>query len=256
MRRAWQCATTAAWICVPTALSLLPAGAWGYTHSETPAGQEVRWTEDEVRFVVDDSVAEIAPVHAVEAALREACETWIAAADLPLDFTVELGDCGKPGYHGDDDENCVMACDSCVEHDQDVGARALVSAVLETGRIVDADIVLFTDAGEWSIGNKPGALPLRRVLLHEIGHVLGLGHSEIPEARMYSTISTGEQEDDSIPLHEDDIQGATSLYPEQAPGIDTAGCGWRCAAATGAPGGLAGCLLFVSAAFIICIRRR
>jgi hypothetical protein len=216
----------------------------------------VRWTEDEIRIVVDDSVAEIAPIHAVEAAVREAFETWIAEADLPMDFTVEPGGCGEPGHHGDKGENCVMACASCVPHGDDAGARALVSAVNETGRIVDADIVLFTDAGEWSVGNKPGALSLGPVLLHEVGHVLGLGHSEIPEARMYSTMSTGEQENGSAPLHDDDIQGAVALYPARAAEIETAGCGGRCAAASGAPGGLAGCLLFAIAALLLVLRRR
>jgi hypothetical protein len=49
---------------------------------------------------------------------------------------------------------------------------------------------------------------LESVILHENGHVAGLGHSEIAQAVMYAYYSAPLRE-----LHADDIQGITFLYP-------------------------------------------
>ncbi|KAK8497454.1 hypothetical protein V6N12_016978 [Hibiscus sabdariffa] len=65
------------------------------------------------------------------------------------------------------------------------------------------------DAEEpWSVMPDPGAYHLETLALHEIGHLLGLGHSSIQGAIMYPTFSLGE----SKGLHGDDIQGINALY--------------------------------------------
>ncbi|KAB1205329.1 Metalloendoproteinase 1 [Morella rubra] len=65
------------------------------------------------------------------------------------------------------------------------------------------------DADEqWSVGARPGAFDLETVALHEIGHLLGLGHSSVEGAIMYSSISQGVTKG----LHADDIQGIKALY--------------------------------------------
>ncbi|KAK8717070.1 hypothetical protein V6N13_044351 [Hibiscus sabdariffa] len=65
------------------------------------------------------------------------------------------------------------------------------------------------DADEqWSVIANPAAFHLETLALHEIGHLLGLGHSSIEGAIMYPTFSPGE----SKGLHGDDIQGIKALY--------------------------------------------
>ncbi|GMI78433.1 hypothetical protein like AT1G24140 [Hibiscus trionum] len=65
------------------------------------------------------------------------------------------------------------------------------------------------DADEpWSVAANPGSYHLETVALHEIGHLLGLGHSSIEGAVMYPSIMPGE----SKGLHGDDIQGINALY--------------------------------------------
>ncbi|XP_059448875.1 metalloendoproteinase 2-MMP-like [Corylus avellana] len=61
---------------------------------------------------------------------------------------------------------------------------------------------------KWSVGAVSGAFDLQTVALHEIGHLLGLDHSEIVGAIMYAYINEGETKG----LHADDIQGIKSLY--------------------------------------------
>ncbi|KAG2722017.1 hypothetical protein I3760_02G109800 [Carya illinoinensis] len=65
------------------------------------------------------------------------------------------------------------------------------------------------DADEpWSVGATPGAYDLETVALHEIGHLLGLGHSSVQGAIMESVISQGVTKG----LHADDIAGIKALY--------------------------------------------
>ncbi|KAF8370068.1 hypothetical protein HHK36_031899 [Tetracentron sinense] len=66
------------------------------------------------------------------------------------------------------------------------------------------------DADEiWSTDPSPGAMDLVSVAVHEIGHLLGLGHSSIEDAIMYAFIPSGVAKRD---LHEDDVQGIRALY--------------------------------------------
>ncbi|XP_021300564.1 metalloendoproteinase 3-MMP-like [Herrania umbratica] len=65
------------------------------------------------------------------------------------------------------------------------------------------------DADEtWSVSATPGTLHLETVALHEIGHLLGLGHSSIQNAIMYPSIAPGT----SKGLDRDDIEGIKALY--------------------------------------------
>ncbi|PIA25629.1 hypothetical protein AQUCO_11000036v1 [Aquilegia coerulea] len=66
------------------------------------------------------------------------------------------------------------------------------------------------DAEEnWSISPNMYEIDLESVTVHEIGHLLGLGHSDDQNAVMYSSIDPGEVKRD---LRADDIQGIQTLY--------------------------------------------
>ena len=54
-----------------------------------------------------------------------------------------------------------------------------------------------------------GYYDLETVALHEIGHILGLGHSSVEGAIMYPYISSGATK---LDLHHDDIHGIRALY--------------------------------------------
>jgi hypothetical protein len=68
------------------------------------------------------------------------------------------------------------------------------------------DWVVNGDVTESSLSN---AVDLESVAVHEIGHLLGLGHSSIEGAIMYPTISSRTRK---VELEEDDIDGIQKLY--------------------------------------------
>ena len=68
-------------------------------------------------------------------------------------------------------------------------------------------------AEEWvaagDVADSPAAVDLESVAVHEIGHLLGLGHSSVEEAIMFPTISSRTKK---VVLAEDDVRGIQYLY--------------------------------------------
>lgn len=56
---------------------------------------------------------------------------------------------------------------------------------------------------------SPSAMDLESVVVHEIGHLLGLGHSSVEDAIMFPTISSGVRK---VELARDDVEGIQVLY--------------------------------------------
>lgn len=65
----------------------------------------------------------------------------------------------------------------------------------------------FDDAENWSLDGVSG-FDLETVALHEIGHLLGLGHSSDPNAVMFASYGGVRRV-----LHQDDVDGIRRLYP-------------------------------------------
>ncbi len=64
----------------------------------------------------------------------------------------------------------------------------------------------------WSNGAVSNAFDVETVALHEIGHILGLAHSNVSGAVMFASVSSNFTKRD---LTADDISGIQSLYPMQ-----------------------------------------
>jgi hypothetical protein len=62
----------------------------------------------------------------------------------------------------------------------------------------------------WANNGDPNAYDVQAVYTHEVGHLLGLGHSTDTLATMYPTVDEGELH--WRDLHTDDIQGILIIY--------------------------------------------
>jgi hypothetical protein len=93
-----------------------------------------------------------------------------------------------------------------------------------TYTIVDADIVTNT-AYDWTSQSEPdgcsGEFYIEGVQVHEIGHALGLGHTNVSGATMFPSVSACNNSPASIEA--DDIAGINALY-----GGDDGGGGGTC----------------------------
>lgn len=87
-----------------------------------------------------------------------------------------------------------------------------------TGIISDADIFLNSKFYEFADTPPPGSgqADLQNTLTHEVGHLLGFGHSTVSEATMFGGATLGETHKRS--LHEDDIELLCASYPPDGAG--------------------------------------
>ncbi|RCV16909.1 hypothetical protein SETIT_3G176100v2 [Setaria italica] len=168
---------------------------------------EPRWTGPPGHLVLTYSISPTAvgylPPEAVRAAFRSAFARW--AEVIPVEFVEtdvyynRQADIRVSFFEGDHGDGAPF--------DGEEGVVAHAYGPMD-GRVhFDAAERWTVDVGSEAAGSS--TMDLESVATHEIGHILGLGHSSSPEAVMYPYIDAGERK---VELSVDDIDGVQLLY--------------------------------------------
>jgi hypothetical protein len=183
----------------------------------------LRWNRQPVRFYITDVGAPGVTSSQVRDAVDQSFATWARVPTAALTWQ-DLGMTGKAPVRGDG--LSVLGFESRPDLDKVLGSTSFTIDSY-TGEMVEADI-FFNTAFPWSVssGGERGRYDLQSIATHEIGHLLGLGHSAIGETEVIPggrrviaagtvmfpiAFSSGSIEDRT--LRPDDIAGIGDVYP-------------------------------------------
>lgn len=140
----------------------------------------------------------------------------------------------------------VIFCDPNFGDSDHVGSADFVPAAtllrnISVGPLVNAAIYLNVQPGAGAEISQMDIEELRITLTHEMGHMLGLGHSDASTSLMYFSLS-GKS---TARITEDDRMGITFLYPRNEFSKGAFGC--AAVPGSGTPWGMAAAFLYLAA---------
>ena len=161
---------------------------------------------------------------AAHASIAAAFERWLGAdCGNGLNPQLELADlgaavCHTAEYNQDSpNANVIIFRDSDWPYQNDIDTYALTTVKFDTvtGEIYDADVEVNTFESAMKIGNiGPKDIDFESIITHEIGHFLGLSHSEEEGATMGGYYALGDTSQASI--EPDDVAGVcAALAPDR-----------------------------------------
>lgn len=184
----------------------------------------VRWTDRPVRYFVTNRGDNGVTAPQFQQAMTRAFTTWENEPTVDISFTF-VGFTGAEPF--DDDGMNVLGFQAEPELERVLGATGF-SIDNVTGRILESDI-FFNSIFDWTVAPSGDAarFDLESVALHEVGHMIGLGHSAIGETELTAgrrrviakqavmfpiAFPAGNISDRR--LKADDVAGASDIYPQ------------------------------------------
>ena len=212
---------------------LLPSTADAYTFATDTgdsSGAALTWLDEgPIDFRLHYQGGSGMPAWLLHGASRKAFATWAEVEQADVSFEEGPAYAGIPCPHAIPEEYLDRIPEACgtteaPEHDYlsalyfmetawTFGTEVIALTTLswaEGARLVDADISFNGVDYEWSVLEDEILVDYQSIAVHEIGHFLGLGHSDVPGAIMRIDYEEGSLVRE---LGQDDIEGISALYP-------------------------------------------
>ena len=193
-------------------------------------GRPIRWPTRVIKIAISNSLTasstSIAAGSDVAGALQRALESWSAASGIKFLVVTSAGDSISPAGSGDGVNLITVAPTAenlAIFADGNNAARTRVHYDQVTGDIGEADIVInpYPRSAEgaallFTTDGTPGTYDLQSTFAHEIGHLLGLNHSNVIASTMQETQGLngtfGMPAFDERSLSESDLIAVRTLY--------------------------------------------
>ncbi len=174
-------------VVVAAALVAAPARADAYLKFGVEVGATVvalRWPAGPIRYFVAERDISGVSAQAFADAIGRAAATWDALPGLPVTFSAQGFTRSQPL---ETDGRSTIGFLDRPDQERVLGAATFLLDA-QTGVLLESDIY-FNSRFQWStaVGGEGGRVDLESVALHEIGHLLGLGHSAIGETEVSGT---------------------------------------------------------------------
>ena len=214
-----------------------------YTMMGNDSGAALYWQQMPIEFSINPDNPFGLSEDEIEDAILTAAESWEAVgAAIEFEY-MGFTDIQEMGY---DSENVVFFTDMWEEGSSK--AAMTYNWSTEDGAIVAFDVGINAEDWEWTVNENSPVMDVENVMAHELGHVLGLGHSDIDDlATMWESTEKGELIKRS--LRPDDENGLLANYGTEVP------MGLACSSAGSGSNGALGWLVGLAAAGL-CLQRR
>ena len=155
--------------------------------------KKLRWNTETIRIAISRSLVSAANINGADAldAVERGIRVWESRSGIKFDIVLTDGESSSgPGFAGDGVNLITVAPNAenmliFGRNDLDAAAKTRIF-YNRKGSITEADIVL-NPTQQFSTDGTYGAFDLESTVTHEVGHLLGLRHSNVVGSIMYPT---------------------------------------------------------------------
>ncbi|MCK6569730.1 matrixin family metalloprotease [Myxococcota bacterium] len=186
------------------------SSASAYALKTTDDGQAIRW-HDAFGYAISSAGARDLDDGRVVDAVHGAFAPWLRVDGARLSISYAGRTETPVGFDpGSKNVNTIAWSREAWPFEPDALAMTVTAHQQSTGRLVDGDILINEADYSWGLGGA-AENDLVNALTHEVGHLLGLAHSDVPEATMFARAEPWETQ--KTTLAADDEAGLRALYP-------------------------------------------
>ncbi len=194
------------------AVGAVTTEAHAFKLKETRTSAHIHWDAGSVVYSINAASSSDLSFEQARDAVQRSFGAWSDQPGSALKM-VYGGETASANYgyeRGGQNENLVMWAEDDWAFGSEVLAITLTTFSVNNGKLLDADIVINGVDFKWATDGSADRHDLANTLTHEVGHFIGLDHSDHEDATMFPSAPSGELQ--KRDLSHDDMAGLLSLY--------------------------------------------